>query len=146
MAHLWLQLLKKVLTSLVVLDKDYTMQVGVNTADTIISDTTTFLLLIFLFELILKIFYMCMKLPDLSMAAEYPASIFPIMHFECAVGWVRWVWLRALPSVILLFKNNAIFTSRYWIVTNMYFLHITRCKNPDRNFCLISQNFEIPSK
>lgn len=50
-----------------------------------------------------------------------PASIFPVVHFECAVGWVRWVWLRALPSVILLFKNNSIFTSRYWIFINIFF-------------------------
>lgn len=74
-----------------VLDKDHTMQAGVDT-NTIISDTTTFLQLIVLFVLMLKIFYMCVqciKLPDLNMAAEYPASIFPIMHFERAVGWVR---------------------------------------------------------
>lgn len=39
----------------------------------------------------------------------------------CAVGWVRWVWLRVLPSVILLFKNNSVFTSRYWIFINIFF-------------------------
>lgn len=66
------------------------MQAGADT--TIISDATTFLLLIVLFELMLKIFYMCVqciKLPDLGMAAEYPTSIFPVVLFECAVGWVR---------------------------------------------------------
>lgn len=71
-----------------------------------------------------EIFYMCVeciKLPDLRMAAECPASILPVVHFESAVGWVRWGWLRALPSVILLFKNNSIFTSRYWIFINTFF-------------------------
>lgn len=82
------------LTSLAVLD-NHTMQAQVDTTDTIIHDKTLFMInisAIVSFELMLKIFYMCVqciKLPDLSMAAEYPASIFPILHFECAVGWVR---------------------------------------------------------
>lgn len=68
------------------------MQAHVDTTDTIISGKTTFLLLTVLFEFMLKIFYIwvqCIKLPDLSMAAEYPASIFLIVLFECALGWVR---------------------------------------------------------
>lgn len=55
------------------------MQAGVDITDTIISDKTTFLLLIVLFELMLKIFYMCVeciKFPDLRMAAEYPPAFF----------------------------------------------------------------------
>lgn len=67
----------------------------------------------------LEIFYVCVQcinLLDLNMAAECPCQHFSnsilalLEQSECGLGWVRWDWLRELPSVILFFQKPVFFS------------------------------------